>query len=94
MLVGDDRSTVDLDLMPDPRVIHYWDGERLLGTWLPQQEGYESITFGPIAWDTFFLYGPEAEWNEIPDPPLLSGRTIINKRGDLERNLLPLLKAP
>lgn len=58
MLVGDGRSKVDVDLMPDPRAAHYWDSERLLGTWFPKQPEYKSVTFGPIAWDTYFLYGP------------------------------------
>jgi len=91
MLVGDDRSAVDTDLMTDPRVIHYWDGERLLGTWFPQQEEYKSVTFGPIAWDTYFLYGPDAKWGDVPEPLVTFGRTLIGKSGNLEKSLRPLL---
>ncbi len=93
MLVGDDRSKVDVNLMPDPRTTHYWDGERLLGTWFPQQQAYESVTFGPIAWDIYFLYGPDAEWEEAPQPLITSGRTVISKSGDLENSLHQLLAA-
>ena len=91
ILGGDDRSAVDPSLMPDVRVTQYWDSGMALGTWFPQQRGYESITFGPVAWDTFFLYGPEAQWTDIPEPLIGSGRTVIGKRGDLYKNLLPML---
>lgn len=94
MLVGDDRSAVELNLMPDPRAIQFWDGNRLLGAWLTLQEGYESIAFGPIAWDTFLLYGPEAEWSEVPGPLLAFGRTILSERDVLEKHLFPFLRNP
>ncbi len=93
MLVGDDRSKVDVNLIPDPRATHYWDGERLLGTWFPQQEAYKSVTFGPIAWDTYFLYGPNAEWEDVPEPLTTHGRTVISKSGNLEKSLRQLLTA-
>ncbi len=91
MLLTDDRTAVDTTLMPDPRVTHYWDGERALGIWFSQQDEYESVTFGPVSWDTFFLYSPEAEWTDTPPELIASGRTIISTRGELMRNLLPML---
>ncbi len=93
MLVGDDRSKVDVDLIPDPRATHYWDSERLLGTWFSQQQEYKSVTFGPIAWDTYFLYGPDAKWDEVPEPLKTFGRTVISKSGNLEKSFSQLLTA-
>ena len=93
MLVADDRSKVDVDLIPDPRATHYWDGDRLLGTWFPEQKEYESVTFGPIAWDTYFLYGPKAKWAEVPEPLVTFGRTVISKSANLEKSLGLLLPA-
>ena len=93
MLVGDDRSKVDVDLILDSRATHYWDGERLLGTWFPKQQEYESVTFGPIAWDTYFLYGPDAKWGEVPAPLTTYGRTVISKSRNLEKSLNQLLAA-
>ena len=93
VLLGDDRSKVEVNLIPDPRATLYWDNERLLATWFPQQEAYESLTFGPIIWDIYFLYGPEAEWKYVPEPLVTSGHTVIRKRGDLERGLGQLLTA-
>ena len=93
MLVSDDRSKVDVNLIPDPRATHYWDGDRVLGAWFAQQEEYKSATFGPIAWDTYFLYGPEARWDDIPRPLATFGRTVIADSKNLEKNLNQLLAA-
>ena len=91
MLPGDDRSACNPNLMSDPRVTHYWDNAMSLGTWLAQQPEYESLIFGPVAWDTFLLYGPEAQWTDVPGPLTAIGRTVISKRGDLYKNLRPML---
>ena len=91
VLLDDDRSEWDPEMMPDPRVIHYWDTERALANWIPQQEAYKSLTFGPFAWDQYFLYGPEAVWGDVPVPLISSGHTVLNKRKRLEKTLLPLI---
>ena len=93
MLVGDSRSKVDVRLISDPRATHYWDQERLLGIWFAEQEAYESMTFGPIAWDTYFLYGPEANWEDVPWPVATHGRTVIAASKNLENNIRELLTA-
>ena len=91
VLSGDDRSAWDSDLMPDPRVTHFWDEDRDLATWLPRQEEYRDLIFGPLAWDIFFLYGPRADWTDAPLPVLDSGSTISSKRESLREHLFPPL---
>ena len=93
MLLGDDRSKVNVNLIPDPRATHFWDADRLLGQWFPKQGEYESVTFGPIAWDTYFLYGPAAAWEEVPGPLATFGRTVIGTSKNLEKSLIQLLAA-
>ena len=92
VLAGDDRSAWDPRLLSDERVVHYWDPERLLGTWLPQQPEYEDHVFGPLAWDIFFLYGPDALWDETPGPLVSSGSTVISKSGRLEEDWIALME--
>lgn len=70
-------------VMPDPRVMHYWDSRRALGAryknWVPS-----SVT-GPIEWDAFYLYPADAMWiGEAPPTPLAAGRTILETRRSLE----------
>ncbi len=91
VLLGDDRSEWNPELMPDPRVTHYWDSERAVADWIPKQKEYESITFGPFAWDQYFLYGPEAAWTDVPGPVVSSGRTVLGKRKRMEEALLSLI---
>ena len=78
--------------MTDARVTHLWDGQRIVGRWFAQQEEYRRQVIGPIAWDIYFLYGPEADWDLIPSPLIDSGYTIIGKSRDLMKNILPFLK--
>ena len=80
-------------MLNDPRVTEYWDDDREIGEWLPKQDEYESLIFGPLAWDIFFLYGPEARWEDVPLPVISSGNTIIARRDRLAESLAPLLTA-
>lgn len=73
--------------MPDSRVIHYWDSERIVGQWFAENvDGYEGI-----AWDTYYLYGPNAVWETIPSPLAGSGGTIYSERDTLEVQVRMLL---
>ena len=91
VLLGDDRSAWNPDLLVDSRVTEYWDSDRTLGEWFPRQEGYDPVVFGPLAWDIFFLYGPEVVWEDAPTPLITSGNTIIAKRERLRSGLSKLL---
>ena len=74
--------------MPDSRVIHFWDGQRLVGRWFAHQvDGYEGIT-----WDVYYLYGPEAEWDAVPSSLIGSGSTIFNQQAMLEAEITLLLQ--
>ncbi len=66
MLMTDLERTVPdaTKLLPDKRVIHYWDGEKKLG------EAYKSVLgIDQTAWDVYLLYPPDAEWKEQPPKP-------------------------
>lgn len=89
MLATDHRLTWDDILLTDDRVIHFWDQERETGSWYAEQGFYP---FGRIAWDIFFLYGPEATWKDIPTPLIQTGFTIINRSTDLREAIMPLLE--
>jgi hypothetical protein len=87
-LGGDRRSTWDPALIPDPRVQHFWDADRFAGAWFAKHiEGTDGYM-----WDTYLLFGPQARWDNAPDPLLSSGATVIDEGSQLRDNLLPLLK--
>jgi hypothetical protein len=88
MLWSDVRETWNGKTMPDARVMHFWDGEREVGKWFSEQiDGYEGI-----AWDTYYLYGPEAVWENTPLPLAGVGRTIYGERETLEMQMQTLLE--
>ena len=73
--------------MPDTRVMHFWDGDRKLGQWFAREiDGYDGI-----AWDSYYLYGPDAIWETVPSPLVGSGSTIYSERKTLEIQIHRLL---
>jgi hypothetical protein len=88
MLWGDARERWNGNTMPDPRVTHFWDGERKIGEWFAREiDGYVGI-----AWDTYYLYGPNATWETVPSPLAGSGSSIYGEREALERQMRTLLE--
>ena len=51
-------------VIPDKRVRHYWDSKKETGKWFKEVVPQLPHT-GPIQWDSYYLYGPDAEWPEI-----------------------------
>ena len=87
MLWSDNRIFWNGTNMPDSRVTHYWDGERIVGRWFAGQvEGYEGV-----AWDAYYLYGPAATWDDHPTPLAGSGSTIYANRETLQTQMRALL---
>ena len=87
MLWGDSRSRWDGRTMSDSRVAHYCDQSRVVGEWFAQEvDGYSGI-----AWNVYYLYGPDATWGELPGPLVASGRTIYSERQALGAGIQYLL---
>ena len=79
-------------LLDDPRVEHFWDGEKETGRWFARKlEGDES---GAAAWDVFYLFGAGAEWGEVPAPVEASGAPVIRERDELARAVAAALARP
>ena len=88
MLAGDARERWNGNTMPDPRVTHFWDGERQVGEWFAEEvEGYRGVS-----WDTYFLYDPKAKWENIPSSLAASGGTICAERNALKMHVSTLLE--
>ncbi len=86
MLGGDQRATWDSTVLPDPRVIHLWDADRLAGRWFAENvDGYQGVS-----WDAYYLYGLAAEWQSTPGPPLSIGSSVFGRREELTAALAPL----
>jgi len=87
MNLGDARLTIDSNVIADPRVKQFWDGNNIAGTWFAEKvEGYSGV-----AWDVYYLYGPDAEWSSTPGPLVATSGTVIGIRDDLRAAILPLI---
>ena len=79
--------------MGDPRVMHFWDEKRLVGRWyeteVTQLGGHGE---GRVEWDAYFLYGPDAVWDEKPPQHVSWGRTIVGSREELNRHFDDLIR--
>ena len=74
--------------MPDPRVTQIWDDEKLAGQFFADQEGF---IFGSIAYDIYYLYGPESRSDFKPLSLVSSGYTVIGKSNQLKKDVDRLL---
>ncbi len=88
MLWSDSREMWNGTNIPDPRVTHFWDGQHTIGEWFAKEiDGYEGI-----AWDVYYLYGPDATWKTVPSPLIGSGGPIYYERASLKEQVSTLLE--
>jgi hypothetical protein len=74
-------------VLPDPRVVQFWDGAALTSEWFAK-----NVDHSPgLAWDIYYLYGPEATWTNVLGPLVSSGGTIIGQSSQLKQAISPLL---
>lgn len=81
----------DEGVLNDPRVIHFWDGQRLLNQWLadnaplegPERSSlrrtYGQLDWGTYIWDAYFVYEAGTTWEEAASP-LAAGYPLIQNR--------------
>ncbi len=92
MIFSDNRASWRLTghVITDPRVLHFWDEQKIVGRWFAKQENPEADD-SYIVWDAYYLYGPDAEWGTGPEPLINRGATILDEFKLLEKNFIPLL---
>jgi hypothetical protein len=85
MMPGDAGARPPLRLLADPRVEHFWDAERRLGTWFGAHAEYGAGD--EVWWDIWLLYGPGSVWSSEPSEWLGQGRTVIDTRQELAESV-------
>jgi hypothetical protein len=90
----DRRSAWDEHVMPDSRVAHYWDEERIVGQWLAEHtnENRDGMIYGAY-WDRYFLYSPSVTWESsgLSEDSLISHYPIVYNTDDLLAQIEPFL---
>jgi len=81
-------ANVSQRVLPDPRVVHYWDGAAATSDWFAENVEHSAAP----AWDFYYLYGPDATWKGVPAPLVSSGATIIGRSSELDDAIRPLVQ--
>lgn len=63
--------------------------QKIVGSWFGKHPDY--LISDKVLWDAFLIYKSESSWADKPSHFVRMGRTIVAKREDLRKNLLPLL---
>ena len=92
MLAGDSPSAWDSNILLDPRVHEFWDGDRTTGKWLADKQLGGLGGPGSIVWDAYYAFPSSSSWKSEPVSLLTAGSDIIDNVGGLERTFLPLLR--
>jgi hypothetical protein len=87
MLPGDSKAAFPAakKTMPDARVAHYWDKKKTAGRWF--KTNVPSTFNKPVQWDVYYLYDSNAKWEKTPGPLVSTGRTLIETRKELLRQV-------
>ena len=92
MLASDSEEKWPAKLLTDPRVVHFWDAEKIVGTWYGENVTVKRT--GHVEWDAYFLYAASSEWKEEgPSDRISWGRTIVDSRKRLQEDLLEALSS-
>ena len=87
MLRTDVRALWDPTIIPDTRATQYWDKDKTVSSWLSHlSEDYDGVD-----WDVYYLFGPDARWDEKPTPIRSVGATILFESDKLLESIEPLL---
>jgi hypothetical protein len=86
---NEEAADVSKRVLPDERVVQYWDGEAITSDWFA--ENVEN-TDAAVLWDVFYLYGEDAEWEDVPGPLVASSGTIIGRSSELKKAITPMFR--
>lgn len=76
-------------LMTDPRVIHFWDDQKILGRWFGRHPEYlkhegQAPISDRVYWDAYLLYAGDSRWIDKPDHLVSWGGTIVSRRDQIK----------
>jgi hypothetical protein len=84
--LGPDASLTIPDVFTDPRVRHFRDQDKIAGEWFAALNGNPGMTY-----DLYYVFGPEARWEDAPAPMRLAGATVITDTAEIEAALASAL---
>jgi hypothetical protein len=93
-MVEDDRGAKGRvnpkDLLDDPRVTSFWDDRKIAGRWFDEnitKQGERQGEANRIEWDSYILFGREAQWGPEGPDHVSWGRPLAQEAGRLATDL-------
>ncbi len=72
----DARDEIDEEILADPRVTQYWDGEGITGTYFADAD-VAGMGYAGFVYDVYYVFGPKAVWGEDPEPVDAAGGPVL-----------------
>ena len=72
-------------IIEDPRVAHYWDEKKKVGRFFADKDPESPDP--DVVWDTYYLFGPDAQWLTKPEPVLGTGATVLDEFDKLKNEV-------
>jgi hypothetical protein len=85
MLATDSRGAWSRGRVPGATA-QFWDGGRVVGRYLAEQD-LGGLGSSGVVWDAWFVFAPDATWNERPTGLVASGSPVISSTAPLEAAL-------
>ena len=91
MVPGDSKERWNDKLITDGRATHFWDEEKATGKWIGKHVK-TCDHLGDVAWDSYFLFDKDAQWEEESLGPIEScGAPVIRNSDAFAKDLKGLL---
>jgi hypothetical protein len=82
MLSTDSRDAWEHGRIP-AAAAQFWDGDRVVGRYLAA-ENLGGLGAPGVVWDAWFVFSPDATWNDRPTGLVASGSPVITSTATLE----------
>jgi hypothetical protein len=87
VLGPDSSSQVNSSLLDDARVIQYWDSDGDVSAFLTENADQLDLPAEGLFWDAYLLFGPDADWEEIPTDLIAWGAPVVTNIDGLTKQL-------
>jgi hypothetical protein len=85
MLATDSRGAWRRDSLPGATA-QFWDRGRVVGRYLAGED-LGGLGYSGVVWDAWFVFSPDATWNERPTGLVASGSPVVTSTAMLEEAL-------
>jgi hypothetical protein len=87
VLGPDSAESIDVGLISDPRVRHYWDSDEEVSEFFSAHSEEVGVPGAGLLWDAYLLFDSEARWEETPGRQVGFGAPVVSETERLSGEL-------